>query len=133
MTISNKILFFENNLFSLIKRYYFNNFENPEEVYGAFATHGHIDGYARFVNSNTIVYERFSRTVGDEDDLEEERRMKANLNDLRNARSPITGKAFKLIELPEAVDIQETISNHDFLEVRFCHILSYDTDRRAHV
>ena len=103
-------------------KYYFNSSEDKEAVFGAFATHGHIDGYARFVAHDTIVYQGYFGGDNDEEDQEERRRLAENLESLRRALSSMSGRPFRLIEMPEAVDIEMEISNHDLLY----HMIKYD-------
>lgn len=79
-----------------------------------FACQGHIDGYARFVGPNTILYQRYECEDGDEFDQEEQFRMQKNLEALQDAVT-LDGEPFELIEMPKAVGIMETITNHDVL------------------
>ena len=75
-------------------------------MFGAFATHGHVDGYARFVGPNTIVYQGF-QGKGTPLDLEEQARMQENLRVLKNASA--NNQNFCLIEMPPAVQISDQV------------------------
>jgi len=75
-------------------------------------TEGHVDAFAVFADEKTIVYCDFENKVDNEDDKENTRRLKANLECLKNAKD-IDGNKFNLIPLPKEIEIFKMVDHKD--------------------
>jgi len=86
--------------------------EEEEMNEGICYTEGHVDGFAMFAAEKTIVYCDFEAKEGNEDEIENTKRLKANLEILKNACDK-DGNKFNLIAVPKELEIYKTVDHED--------------------
>jgi agmatine deiminase len=86
----------------------------PGDVFTVLTTGGHIDEFARFVNSNTILLAQVTPQERDEDPIARitYERMEENFRILRSATDQ-DGKPFKIVRMPIPVPIYEMMDSKD--------------------